>query len=330
MPAWSRVLVRRFGFDEREVRSLVGWPEDPADRPTRENIVKGVQHLLAKSLAGDQAVIVLAGHGAQIPASAPAPGAGHVEVDGLDEVFLPADVKSWAEGRLENAIIDDEIGQFRQKGVHVWVVFDCCHASGLARPTSSRNGDAVPDHRVVHFEDLKIPRPLPDPSQAKGPTGAATEVDPGWLDKGWARGEGSGSVVAFYACRGFEVTLELPRPKDAPKVLGHRQVGQEGGLGAPVPHGVLDRQGLARRPDRLGVPAVAVAGMGQGEQDLAGRLTPSNRRGTDHMPGGVGGEEPRGSALSRSLLRMTDTPSCTSGPPVSSLASVAQWLTAHW
>jgi Caspase domain len=221
VPAWSQALVRRLGFAEREVRMLVGWPENPADRPTRENIVKGIEDLLARSASGDQALIVLAGHGAQIPAAAPAPGGGHVEADGLDEVFLPADVRLWAEGRLENAIVDDEIGrwlnQFRRKGVHAWVVFDCCHASGLAKPTNLRDDDPAPDYRAVHFKDLNIPHSSSDPSRAMGPARFA-DPGPGWLDKGWDRGEGSGSVALFYACGGSELTPELPRPKDAPRV----------------------------------------------------------------------------------------------------------------
>jgi hypothetical protein len=219
VPAWSRALVLHLRFHEREVRSLVGWPENPADRPTRKNIVEGIQDLLARSAPGDHALIVLAGHGAQIPA--PASGVGHVEADGLDEVFLPADVKPWADGRLENSILDDEIGrwlgEFRRKGVHVWVVFDCCHASGMAKPTSLRDGGRAPDHRAVHFKDLNIPHPSSEPSRGERPARPA-EREPGWLDEGWDRGEGSGSVVLFYACRGNELTPELPRPTDAPRV----------------------------------------------------------------------------------------------------------------
>lgn len=217
--AWSRALVKHFGLAASDVRALSGWPEDPADRPTRENIVKCIQDLLATSNAGDQLVILLAGHGAQVAAAKVTTNSEHVEADGYDEVFLPADVKTWAAGRIENGILDDEIGgwlaQFRHKGVHVWIVFDCCHASGLAKPTSSREDGQAAACRAVHFDDLGIPR-----RAAEGPkptTGIATEVGPGWLDPGWERGDAPGSVVAFYACQGSELTPELPHPKDAPR-----------------------------------------------------------------------------------------------------------------
>ena len=68
VPAWSRALVRFFGFTESNVRSLVGWPQAPDDRPTRENIVNYIKYLLNTSVENDQVVILLAGHGAQIPA----------------------------------------------------------------------------------------------------------------------------------------------------------------------------------------------------------------------------------------------------------------------
>jgi hypothetical protein len=167
-------------------------------------------------------VIVLAGHGAQIPAPEAGAAAGHVEVDGLDEVFLPADVKSWEDGWIENAILDDEIGrwlnQFRRKGVHVWVVFDCCHASGLARRKILRPNNDDTDHRGIHFDDLKVPIHAPGPARKPLPIGHAVIEHPGWLDRGWDSGDGSGSVVAFYACQGSELTPELPRPKDAARV----------------------------------------------------------------------------------------------------------------
>jgi Caspase domain len=217
--AWSKVLVKLFGLAERDVRVLLGWPEDPAARPTRKNIVNCINELLTISGAGDQLVILLAGHGAQVPAPTVSPASGHVEADGFDEVFLPADVQPWAAGRIENGILDDEIGgwldQFRSKGVHVWIVFDCCHASGLARPSGSRENSSAADCRAVHFTDLRIPHQ--SVRQANPQAGLATEAGPGWLDGACQPGDAPGSVVAFYACQGSELTPELPHPQDAPR-----------------------------------------------------------------------------------------------------------------
>ena len=108
---WANLLVNRFGFPAANVTSLVGWPEDAAKRPTRANIGNAVDAIHARSKPGDQVVIVLNGHGSQVPSPKTRQVSDHVEADGFDEVFLPADVRSWTREGIENGILDDEIGR---------------------------------------------------------------------------------------------------------------------------------------------------------------------------------------------------------------------------
>ena len=37
VPAWSRLLINLFGFADSDVRTLVGGPKGPVNRPTRDN-----------------------------------------------------------------------------------------------------------------------------------------------------------------------------------------------------------------------------------------------------------------------------------------------------
>lgn len=231
---WAKLLVNRFGFPAANVMSLVGWPEDAAKRPTCANIRNAVDAIHARSKPGDQVVIVLNGHGSQVPSPKTPKVSDNVEADGFDEVFLPADVRSWTREGIENGILDDEIGRwlarFQHKGVHVWVVFDCCHAAGLAKPQAAGTEDAHLGRRVVGFKELGIPQhAVRDAVRRAEETAAnarslgrpiAVEGKSGWLDRVFddAGGTASGSIVAFYACRGLEETLELPRPPDSPQI----------------------------------------------------------------------------------------------------------------
>src|SRR5437588_613294 len=82
--------------------------------------------------AGTQVVILMSGHGVQvpIPESQTDPlDPKNPEPDGKDEVFLPADVKSFTRAGLENAILDNQfddwLTRLRARGAAVWILFDC-------------------------------------------------------------------------------------------------------------------------------------------------------------------------------------------------------------
>src|SRR5687767_5748053 len=82
---------------------LSGARTDPAFRPTHANIEREFARMAQVSKKGDQLVILMAGHGSQQPADA---DPADEEPDGLDEIFLPADVAGWdgKSGRVRNAI----------------------------------------------------------------------------------------------------------------------------------------------------------------------------------------------------------------------------------
>ena len=102
--------------------------------PTLNAIRTAFADLAGKAQAGDFVYLHFSGHGSQAPAKDPS-----TELDGLDELFLPVDIGPWNDtvGEVENALVDDEIGQMidaiRAKGAHVWAVFDSCHSGTATR-----------------------------------------------------------------------------------------------------------------------------------------------------------------------------------------------------
>jgi hypothetical protein len=219
IPLMAKLLTEEFGFDPANVKQLVGWPKDPKARPTYANIAAGMEGLINKADADTQIVIQFSGHGTQfpIPKSQTDPNdPRNPEPDGFDEVFLPADVKPWTEDSHENALIDDQIGQWldrlRDKGANVWIVFDCCHSGSMTRDPS-----AVERQRVVKPQQLGVTDAAIAEARAKAEKAAegtrGTTQETSALDL--KPSSGKGSLVAFYATQSFEEAPELPRPEGA-------------------------------------------------------------------------------------------------------------------
>lgn len=137
------VLERVGGFRPADMRTLVGWGEDEAARPTRAVILGALAELARSSGPGDFALIYFAGHGTQQPVRRADP---LHEPDGLDEVLLPADVERFQadRGGIPGAILDDELGAaaqaIRDKGAQVWLIIDACHSATLLRGESGGSG----------------------------------------------------------------------------------------------------------------------------------------------------------------------------------------------
>ncbi|MEO0370246.1 MAG: caspase family protein [Pseudomonadota bacterium] len=159
-------------------------------RPTRAAILSAFEALIDRTSEDDFVYIHLSGHG-----SRQADQNGD-ETDGLDEVFLPADVaKSEGGGAtIPNAIADDDIGavlsRLTAKGAKVWIVMDACHAgSGI------RSGDPRIATRYVDPGVLGI-------SVNANSDGGQTTFD----------AEGSaqdGAYLAFYAARSYDLAHEV-------------------------------------------------------------------------------------------------------------------------
>ncbi|MDP1563459.1 MAG: caspase family protein, partial [Pirellulaceae bacterium] len=136
--AITRELIQseRFGVKPEDVMVLVSGSV-PEREPTGANIRAAFEKMCSTVQPNDQVLILLAGHGCQVPNNNPEED--H-EPDGLDEAFVPADVSAWDAKnppRPNELILDDEIGawtdRMSQAGARVFLVADCCHAGSINR-----------------------------------------------------------------------------------------------------------------------------------------------------------------------------------------------------
>ncbi len=192
--------------------SIVRLTDADSDKPLRDNIIGALSRLEESVADGDFVLLYFSGHGSRQPASDSAE-----ELDGYDEIFLSRDVRGWDKtiGAVENAITDDEIGNFissyRQKGADVWAIFDSCHSGTMTRGF----GDESVRTRKVADHELGIPEP--------------TDVD---VFKPRARGRGTpdffdgesvdaqGDLITFSAAHSTEETPEMPLPNRDSSVYG--------------------------------------------------------------------------------------------------------------
>lgn len=193
---FARALRDVHGVPDASMTRLAGWPDDEKARPTKANIVRAFQALAKDAKAGEWVVVFLAGHGSQQPSS----GASlDDEADGLDEIFLPADVRPAPDGaKVPNALSDDEIAvlvaAIQKKGAEVWLVVDACHSGTLLR-----GGDWVvrglpPDKLGVRGT---APRPAATPAAASAPPPRAS----------------TDGVAAFYGAQSFGSAPEMELPE---------------------------------------------------------------------------------------------------------------------
>jgi hypothetical protein len=213
-----RMLQEIYQFPAAGIVSLTEDEGSPGRRPTRANIEREFRQLADQAREGDQIVILLAGHGARQPEADP-PSPENPEPDGIDEIFLPADVIYWNNfpQRVPNAIVDDEIGGWLRtiidKRAYVWIIFDCCHSG-----TMTRGAEVV---REVPPEIL-VPREEMDKARERAAQRRETT-------RGWPTAKPvpfvprlpSDYLVALYACRSHESTPEGPQPPGSPDSRFH-------------------------------------------------------------------------------------------------------------
>lgn len=206
-------VLRPFGFEPENMTILRDWPDQEALRPTRVNIEAAFVRLAKQARPGEQVFIHMSGHGSQQPAN---PTSADVELDGLDEIFLPADVKGWngRVGSIENSIVDNEIAAWleaiRATGANVWVVFDCCHAGTMTRGDEERER-----YRYVPVGSL-VPSEILAAAQKRAAS-QPTERPRGAEDRPVAKG---GDLVAFYACQPNELAPEMLLPATSDRYQG--------------------------------------------------------------------------------------------------------------
>ena len=211
-------LVEHYHFPAANVVCLTEDEGKPELRPTRANIAREFKRLADAARAGDQVVVLLAGHGDRQPESDP-PDATAPEPDGIDEIFLPADVEPWKgyPKRVPNSIADKELRDWlaamTAKRAYVWAVFDCCHSGSMSRNSSERMRQ-LPTGVLVPTEELAKAR-----ERAAKRTGRAA---PDQTAKGQLLAAAANEyLVATFACREYETTPESPQPADSAAAKYH-------------------------------------------------------------------------------------------------------------
>jgi hypothetical protein len=213
-----RFLTERYQFPAERIVALTENEGAPALRPTRANIEREFHRLADNTRAGDQVVILMAGHGSRQPERDP-PDPNHSEVDGLDEIFLPADVRPWAgmEERVPNAIVDDEMGAWLRaitaKSAYVWAIFDCCHSGTMTRGTEVVR--ELPPETLVPRAELAKAR------ERAAIRPGSTRADSGLKPPSFLPAEPSDYLVATFACRSNETTPEGLQPPGSPDAEPH-------------------------------------------------------------------------------------------------------------
>lgn len=210
----SVLLDARMGFREDHITVLSGWPAAVTARPTRVNILQAFLRMSAKSKSGDQVFVLFSGHGSQQPDH---PDPADIESDGLDEIFLPADISAWDEeaGTVKNALVDDEVHAWTEtlvkKGVFVWMVFDSCNSGTMTR-------DVAIGERQIRRVDMRdlIPESVLAKVQIQPAANRGASAPAGAFDLA----TGSGGLVAIYAAQPYETTFETPMPGKTGKVHG--------------------------------------------------------------------------------------------------------------
>ncbi len=141
IPTYAALLQSKFDVPEANMRMLLGWPAEPAQRPTHANISAAFEDLIQQVQAGDQVAIMINGHGTQLPALETGHETGQElghELDGLDEAFLPADVRPGLALAIRDNQFSHWLTEFVRRGAHVWIVFDCCHSGTMTRDALAR------------------------------------------------------------------------------------------------------------------------------------------------------------------------------------------------
>ncbi|MEP0522131.1 MAG: caspase family protein [Hyphomicrobiales bacterium] len=219
-PKNDAVLVRDFlisnsmrSFESSNIQVLADGVEG-AQIPTLAAIRSALKNMATKAESGDFVYLHFSGHGTQAPAIDPT-----TEIDGLDELFLPADIGVWDNtvGTVKNALVDDELGRLidaiRSKGTDIWAVFDSCHSGTVTRAANFSDPSEREVSRQLSPSALGISDAILGAAQpvTRGlPVQESGSSVEGFTD---TAGTDEGSFVAFYAAQTNQTTPELRLPE---------------------------------------------------------------------------------------------------------------------
>jgi hypothetical protein len=119
----SSYLIESHGYKREDMVILTDDQSNPVLHPTKENIIRAMQWLVAGAQPNDALFLHYSGHGGQTE------DLDHDEEDGNDEVIYPVDYKT------AGHIVDDEIHHYvvkpLQAGVRLTAIFDSCHSGSV-------------------------------------------------------------------------------------------------------------------------------------------------------------------------------------------------------
>ncbi|MBX3567352.1 MAG: caspase family protein [Rhizobiaceae bacterium] len=193
--AFANTLAR-LGIEPANITVLADGASDIADGianpgpATRDAVLAGLDRLAETSSRGDLVVFYFSGHGSQQP------DRDGDEQGGNDEIFLPYDVGKWNGSGVDNALVDDELGErvgrMLDKGVDFFGVIDACNSATGFRALADDDVRA----RGVEPADLGVPGGT-EPARSR------------LLDRGAAQAKaGRGRAAFFYAAQEVEEALE--------------------------------------------------------------------------------------------------------------------------
>ena len=206
-----RDTLRRIWGDAVPIRLMATTSAQRAGQsvgqPTRAGILRALAAIAAESGPGDEILIYLSGHGAQIPVGPDETGSG--EEDGLNEIFLPSDValRRDEDGvTIVNHILDDEfgmaIGAIMRKGAAVWFVADSCHSGTL-----NRDGPEGMAARYVDLAALARGRLRDGNPPRVRPVSSVSPIESGYDVPGDPLGKGR--FVGFFAAHPSRKAIEM-------------------------------------------------------------------------------------------------------------------------
>ncbi|KAF8340614.1 peptidase C14, caspase domain-containing protein [Cantharellus anzutake] len=116
----QQFLCRKYGYKPDDIVMLTDDAANPAQQPTRANMLRAMQWLVGDAHPNDSLFFHFSGHGGQTK------DLDGDEEDGYDEVIYPVDFES------AGHIVDDELHFVMVKplppGCRLTAIFDCCHS----------------------------------------------------------------------------------------------------------------------------------------------------------------------------------------------------------
>jgi hypothetical protein len=123
--------------------------DETSDKPTKKNILNGLQTLLSNTNSGDTAFFMFSGHGTSTM------DLNGDERDGRDEVIMPIDAFT-----IDTCIVDDELNKVIRNGLKpgakLVALFDCCFSGTVldlrytyGYPDNTKSSETVGDVYMI-------------------------------------------------------------------------------------------------------------------------------------------------------------------------------------